>query len=64
MSASREEVESVFRCEGTVSRPLYMPAIYEHKAFFLGDTPSNVSRDADLLARAVSPNMRRSSPTL
>ena len=53
MSASREEVQSVLRCEGTAGRPLYMPAIYEHKAFFLGDTPSNVSRDADLLTRAV-----------
>ena len=53
MSASREEVQSVLRCEGTARRPPYMPAIYEHKAFFLGDTPSNVSRDADLLTRAV-----------
>ncbi len=52
MSASREEVESVLRCEGSF-RPLYLPAIYEHKAFFLGDTPSNVSRDADLFTKAV-----------
>ena len=53
MSATREEVESVLRCEATGIRPLYMPAIYEHKAFFLGDTPSNVSRNADLFTEAV-----------
>ena len=53
MSASREEIKSVLNCQSTLDRPLYMPAIYEHKAFFVDDTPSNVSRDADLLARAV-----------
>jgi uroporphyrinogen decarboxylase len=53
MGASREEIKSVLRCESTLKRPPYMPAIYEHKAFFIEDTPSNVSRDADLLAQAV-----------
>ena len=53
MSTSRELVESVLRCEGTGIRPLFLPAIYEHKAFFIGDTPSNVSRNVDLFTKAV-----------
>ena len=54
--ATRDEVRSVLRCEPAPAggrRPLFLPAVYEHKAFFLDDTPSRVSRDADLLARAV-----------
>jgi uroporphyrinogen decarboxylase len=31
----------------------YIPAIYEHKAWFVGKSPSTVCRDADLLARAM-----------
>ena len=30
-----------------------MPAIYEHKAWFVNDTPSNISRDAGLLTQAL-----------
>ena len=53
MSANRAEVESVLRCEGVRKNPLFMPAIYEHKGFFIDETPSNISRDADLFTRAV-----------
>lgn len=30
-----------------------MPAIYEHKAWFFNDTPSNISRDAGLITQAL-----------
>lgn len=33
--------------------PLFLPAVYEHKAWFIGSTPSKISRDADLLTRAL-----------
>jgi uroporphyrinogen decarboxylase len=51
--ATRSEVESVLRCERPRASPLFLPAIYEHKAWFIGSTPSAISRDADLLARAM-----------
>lgn len=51
--ATRSEVESVLRCGAPRSTPLFLPAIYEHKAAFIGSTPSAIARDADLLARAV-----------
>lgn len=31
----------------------FIPAIYEHKAWFIGETPSNVCRDAHLLTKAL-----------
>lgn len=49
-------MQAVLRCESGLDggeQPLFLPAVYEHKAFFLDDTPSRVSRDADKLARAV-----------
>lgn len=51
--ATRAEVEAVLRCEAPRSVPLFLPAIYEHKAWFIGSTPSAISRDADLLTRAL-----------
>lgn len=33
--------------------PLFLPAIYEHKAWFIGSTPSAISRDGELLTRAI-----------
>ena len=56
MRRNKDEVLRVLNCDRKSTgeqRPLFLPAVYEHKAFFLGDTPSRVSRDADLLARAV-----------
>ncbi len=51
--ARRSEVESVLRCTAARVPPLFLPAIYEHKASFIGSTPSAISRSADLLTRAM-----------
>ena len=50
---TRADVESVLRCGPPRARPLFLPAIYEHKAAFIGSTPSEISRDSDLLTRAL-----------
>lgn len=52
-TATRAEVENILRCGTPRPVPLFLPAIYEHKAWFIGSTPSAISRDAGLLARAV-----------
>ena len=51
-ATGRERCQSALRCERS-DPPPYMPAVYEHKAWFLGETPSRVSRDADLFFRAM-----------
>lgn len=51
--ATRAEIETILRCGPPRRVPLFLPAIYEHKAWFIGCTPSAISRDANLLARAV-----------
>ncbi|MBL4575371.1 MAG: uroporphyrinogen decarboxylase family protein [Opitutaceae bacterium] len=51
-TATRSEVESTLRFESNRSIPLFMPAIYEHKGHFIGKTPSQISRDPQLLAQA------------
>lgn len=51
--ARRSEVESVLRCTPPRPVPLFVPAIYEHKAWFIGSTPSAISRDADLLTKSL-----------
>ena len=51
--ATRAEVEAVLHGGAARRGPLFLPAIYEHKAWFIGRTPSDVSRDPDLLARAL-----------
>ncbi len=51
--ATRAEVEQVLRCGAPRPVPLFLPAIYEHKAWFIGSTPSAISRDANLLTRAI-----------
>lgn len=51
--ATRAEVERVLRCESPRAVPLFLPAIYEHKAWFIGSTPSAISRDPELLTRAM-----------
>jgi uroporphyrinogen decarboxylase len=51
--AARAEIESVLRCGPPRRVPLFLPAIYEHKAWFIRSTPSAISRDADLLTRAL-----------
>ncbi len=51
--ATRAEVETVLRGGAPRPVPLFLPAIYEHKAWFIGRTPSAIARDADLLTRAL-----------
>ena len=51
--ASLAEVEAHLRCEAPRPAPLFLPAIYEHKAWFLRETPSRVCQSADLLTRAL-----------
>lgn len=53
LPATRAEIETVLRCGATRPVPIFLPAIYEHKAAFIGSTPSAISRDADLLTRAL-----------
>ncbi len=52
-AARRSEVETVLRCGTPLAVPLFVPAIYEHKAWFIGSTPTAISRDAELLARSL-----------
>ncbi|HUG09528.1 MAG TPA: uroporphyrinogen decarboxylase family protein [Opitutaceae bacterium] len=52
-TATLAEVDSVLRCVAPRRPPLFLPAIYEHKASFIGSTPSAISRDAELLTRAI-----------
>lgn len=51
--ATRAEVESVLRCKAPRAVPLFLPAIYEHKAAFINSTPSAIARSADLLTKAL-----------
>ncbi|MEY2881786.1 MAG: hypothetical protein RLZZ15_4166 [Verrucomicrobiota bacterium] len=51
--ATRAEIENVLRCGAPRAVPVFLPAIYEHKAWFIGSTPSAISRDGELLARAM-----------
>ena len=51
--ATRADVEHTLRCGAPRAVPLFLPAVYEHKAWFIGSTPSAISRNADLLARAL-----------
>jgi Uroporphyrinogen-III decarboxylase len=51
--ATRKEIEAVLRGLAPRSVPPFMPAIYEHKAAFIGSTPSAISRDAGLLTKAL-----------
>jgi uroporphyrinogen decarboxylase len=46
-------MDRVLRCEPRAGRRPFLPAIYEHKAWFIGRTPAEIARDADLLARAL-----------
>jgi len=51
--ASLAEVEACLRCETTRPAPLFLPAVYEQKAWFLRETPSRVCQSAELLTRAL-----------
>ena len=44
--------QQALNCEATDQIP-FLPAIYEHKAWFVNSTPSKVCRDAELLTKAL-----------
>ncbi len=50
---ARQLAEATLSVRNDGGRPPFLPAVYEHKAFFIGRTPSRIARDADLLTRAV-----------
>ena len=60
--ATRAEVETVLRGGAPRPVPLFLPAIYEHKAWFIGRTPSAIARDADLLTRALLAEFEAEAP--
>ena len=47
-----KRLEHALNCEAQDQVP-FLPAIYEHKAWFVGATPSQVARNADLLTSAL-----------
>ena len=49
---TNDRLERALECSNTDDVP-FIPAIYEHKAWFVNETPSRVARDADLLAKAM-----------
>jgi uroporphyrinogen decarboxylase len=53
--------EQALNCEAPDRIP-FLPAIYEHKAWFVGETPSKVCRDADLLTKALLVEYERVQP--
>ena len=53
--------EQALQCERSDRVP-FLPAIYEHKAWFVGETPSNVCRDAQLLTKALLAEYERVQP--
>ena len=48
----RERMDLVLACQ-RADRVPYAPAIYEHKAFLLGKSPSEVGRNEDLIVAAI-----------
>ena len=48
----KKRFEQALNCETTDQVP-FLPAIYEHKAWFVGSTPSKVCKDAELLTTAL-----------
>jgi uroporphyrinogen decarboxylase len=53
--------EQALNCE-TPDRIPFLPAIYEHKAWFVGETPSTVCRDAQLFTTALLAEYERVQP--
>jgi uroporphyrinogen decarboxylase len=61
-SRTAQHVQKTLHCEPTDNRCLFMPAIYEHKGWFIGETPSAISRDAKLLAGGVLKEYEQLTP--
>jgi uroporphyrinogen decarboxylase len=54
-------LEQALECERPDRIP-FLPAIYEHKAWFIGETPSAVCRDPHLLTKALLAEYERVQP--
>ena len=48
-----KHIKRTLHCEEQDSPCAFMPAIYEHKGWFIDETPSTIARDADLLTAGV-----------
>ncbi len=59
----RERVQRTYRLEKP-DRPPFVPAIYEHKAFLIGRSPSEVCRDPDLLEAALERELELYDPDM
>ncbi len=59
---SRRQLEAVLRCDPAATVVPFLPAIYEHKAAFIGSTPSAIARDAHLLTRALLAEFEKVQP--
>jgi len=59
----RRRVESAYRLAGC-DRPPFVPAIYEHKAFLIGRSPSQVCRNAELLEAALERELALYDPDM
>lgn len=46
-------IQKTLHCEKQDRPCVFLPAIYEHKGWFIGETPSTIARDADLLTAGV-----------
>jgi uroporphyrinogen decarboxylase len=58
---SNERLERALNCEAQDQVP-FLPAIYEHKGWFIGKTPSAVARDAHLLTMALEAEYEQVQP--
>ena len=56
-----KRLELALNCEPQDQVP-FLPAIYEHKGWFIGKTPSAVARDAQLLTRALEAEYQQVQP--
>jgi uroporphyrinogen decarboxylase len=56
-----KRLEHALNCEVQDQVP-FLPAIFEHKAWFVGETPSRVARDAHLLTTALLAEYERVQP--
>jgi len=48
-----KSIQKTLQCEQRGRTCAFMPAIYEHKGWFIDETPSTIARDADLLTAGV-----------
>jgi len=60
-SDRRDRCAEALRCKGNLGVP-FIPAIYEHKAWLIQDTPSRVCRDVELLYRAIMTEYEQVEP--